>query len=97
MRFTDLSSLALVFALLAGCTAHYPINEPFSPVEAAAPSVSLSDTGNVRSDTLLVGLAFSGGGTRAAALSYGISRVLGWIAIPSTSGSSLAASYFGKT
>jgi len=111
MRSTNLPSLALVGTLLAGCTAHYPINEPHSPVVAAAPSVSLLDVGDARSNSLLVGLAFSGGGTRAAAFSYGVletladarirwdgreRRVLDEIdTISSVSGGSFTAAYFG--
>src|SRR6185503_5086298 len=57
--------------LLAGC-AHYPVN---APLTRAAPDngyrfSNLSHTNN--SDSLFVVLAFSGGGTRAAALSYGV-------------------------
>ena len=111
MQSTNLPSLALVGTLLAGCTAHYPINEPHSPVVAAAPSVSLPDVGDARSNSLLVGLAFSGGGTRAAAFSYGVLEALAdakirWDGrerrlldeidvISSVSGGSFTAAYFG--
>jgi NTE family protein len=111
MRSTNLPSLALVGTLLAGCTAHYPLNEPHSPVVAAAPSVSLLDVGDARSNSLLVGLAFSGGGTRAAAFSYGVLETLAdarirWDgrerrlldeidAISSVSGGSYTAGYYG--
>jgi len=62
----------ILFAVLfAGC-AHYPVN---APLTRAAPETgyrftNLSHTNN--SDSLFVVLAFSGGGTRAAALSYGV-------------------------
>ena len=57
--------------VLAGC-AHYPVN---APLRHAAPDAgyrfsNLSRADN--SDSLFVVLAFSGGGTRAAALSYGV-------------------------
>src|SRR5438093_5917871 len=61
----------LLALLLAGC-AHYPVN---APLTHAAPETgyrfaNLSHTNN--SESLFVVLAFSGGGTRAAALSYGV-------------------------
>ncbi len=57
--------------LLAGC-AHYPVNAPLTHAtpETGYRFTNLSHTNN--SDSLFVLLAFSGGGTRAAALSYGV-------------------------
>ncbi len=111
MRCTDLPALALVCALLAGCTAHYPINEPYSPVVAAGAAPAQPKAGETRSDSLLVGLAFSGGGTRAAALSYGVLEAMAdakirWEGrelrlldeidiISSVSGGSFTAAYYG--
>lgn len=65
-----LASLLLVFAIV-GC-GHYQVN---SPLTTTKPGNSyrfenLSSPGN--SDSLFVILTFSGGGTRAAALSYGV-------------------------
>ena len=62
----------LVWTLLFGGCAHYPVN---APLTGAAPDAgyrfnNLSHTGN--SDSLFIVLAFSGGGTRAAALAYGV-------------------------
>lgn len=98
-------------ALVVGCTAHYPINDPYSPSSDAAPPPSLPHADAGRSDTLLVGLAFSGGGTRAAALSYGVLEVLADAnilidgrerrlldevdVISSVSGGSFTAAYYG--
>ena len=65
-------ALAVLCSLLAGCTAHYPVNEPYSTVVAVGASPSQPKVVETRSDSLLVGLAFSGGGTRAAAFSYGV-------------------------
>jgi NTE family protein len=106
-----LPALAVLCSLLAGCTAHYPINEPYSPVAPAGAGLSLLDAGEIRSDSLLVGLAFSGGGTRAAAFSYGVLEVMAetkirWDgrerrlldeidAISSVSGGSFTAAYYG--
>src|SRR5438093_1184298 len=61
----------LLALLLAGC-AHYPVNAPLThaTTETGYRFTNLSHTNN--SDSLFVILAFSGGGTRAAALSYGV-------------------------
>ena len=111
MRSTNLPVLVLVCVLLVGCTAHYPVNEPFSPVVSTGSSASLAEVEGVRSDSLLVGLAFSGGGTRAAAFSYGVLETLSdanvrWDGrerrlvdevdvISSVSGGSFTAAYYG--
>lgn len=111
MRFSELLALALVCILLAGCTAHYPVNEPFSPVVETGASIALPSAGEARSDSLLIGLAFSGGGTRAAAFSYGVLEALADVkirwdgrerrlldeidVISSVSGGSFTAAYFG--
>lgn len=60
---------ALVF--VAGC-AHYPVNDRLSDHDPSAGYrvENLPDAGN--SGSLLVVLTFSGGGTRAAALAYGV-------------------------
>jgi len=111
MRFSSLPVLAVICALLAGCTAHYPVNEPSPPVAAAAPAAKLIPADEARSNRMLVGLAFSGGGTRAAAFSYGVletmadakvqwdgkeRRMLDEIdVISSVSGGSFTAAYYG--
>jgi len=61
-----------VAVLLGGGCAHYPENarlKHYDP-QSGYRFKNLSNTGN--SDSLQVFLAFSGGGTRAAALSYGV-------------------------
>jgi NTE family protein len=96
--------------VLAGC-AHYPVN---APLRHAAPETgyrftNLPHTNN--SDSLFVMLAFSGGGTRAAALAYGVLEELAktrivWEGkrgrlldevdlISSVSGGSFTAAYYG--
>lgn len=104
--------LALLFAIsLPGCwTVHYPENVR---LKQAGPlpelGTALSQTGN--SPDVLMILAFSGGGTRAAALSYGVLEVLDRTEIgsgdqarslldevdliSSVSGGSFTAAYFG--
>ncbi|MHB1236840.1 MAG: patatin-like phospholipase family protein [Gallionella sp.] len=61
----------LLLLLVAGC-AHYPVNTPLAHYDASAGYrlENLHDPDN--SGSLLVVLTFSGGGTRAAALAYGV-------------------------
>ena len=56
--------------LLSGC-AHFPVNEPLPQYIVRAEPVAPD-----RADDLLVVLTFSGGGSRAATLSYGVLREL---------------------
>jgi hypothetical protein len=66
------TSVVLMFVLLGSGCAHYPENarmKHYAP-EGGYRFSTLSNTDN--SDSLQVVLAFSGGGTRAAALSYGV-------------------------
>ncbi len=111
MRCSSLPGLAVAYVLLAGCTAHYPINEPYSPVVAAGAAPAQPKAGETRSDSLLVAIAFSGGGTRAAAFSYGVLEAMSdakirWEGrerrlvdevdlISSVSGGSFTAAYYG--
>lgn len=106
-----LPALIMLCALIAGCSAKYTVNEPYSPgaVPPSAPSKPVA--GNNRSDSLLIGLGFSGGGTRAAAFSYGVLEAMADLtvqwdgrerrlsdeidAISSVSGGSFTAAYFG--
>jgi NTE family protein len=61
--------LALLFTV-AGC-AHWPATPPLE--KAGAPGYRIGEGGRSgQSDEMLVILAFSGGGTRAAALGYGV-------------------------
>ncbi len=101
--------VAALFAL-AGCASLHndPINLPVGDVNAAA-AIGRSDP--AYADDLLVGLAFSGGGTRAAAYSYGVLRELDQTRIrdagkeisliehldfiSGVSGGSVTAAYFG--
>ena len=68
--------IASAVVLLGGGCAHYPENariEHYDP-QSGYRFRNLTNTGN--SDSLQVFLAFSGGGTRAAALSYGVLEAL---------------------
>jgi len=100
----------LITLLMASC-AHYPVNKPLAkyvpPEEERARSVEASG----RSNDLFLMLSFSGGGTRAAALSYGVleelaktevtihgrkRRLLDEIdVISGVSGGSFTAAYYG--
>lgn len=76
MKRSDLLVFFLILMLFCGGCAHYPIN--------AGPALVDKDKGyryeNIasadNSDSLYIILAFSGGGTRAAALSYGVLEML---------------------
>ncbi len=65
------STLFLVLALLISSCAHYPVNAPLPPADSRAGYRFQTAAPRTNSDDLLLMLAFSGGGTRAAALSYG--------------------------
>jgi len=112
MTYLHFAALGILCSLfLAGCTAQYPVNPPISSDVPAGAAPSQPKVGEPRSDGLLVGLAFSGGGTRAAALSYGVleamagakirwegreRRLLDEIdVISSVSGGSFTAAYYG--
>jgi len=106
-----LLALIVLCALIAGCSAKYTVNEPYSPAAAPPSAPSKPVAANTRSDSLLIGLAFSGGGTRAAAFSYGVLEALAdstiqWDGrerrlsdeidvISSVSGGSFTAAYYG--
>lgn len=72
---STLRILLLIPVGLLGC-AHYPFNEPLSSFESTQGYRfrNLSSPGN--SDKTFIVLTFSGGGTRAAALSYGVLQQL---------------------
>jgi len=102
---------ALLLVVLVGGCASYPRNPPLAHYEPSAGYRfdNLSAAGN--SDSLFVILTFSGGGTRAAALSYGVleklrdttivwegkrRRLLDEVdVISSVSGGSFTAAYYG--
>ena len=72
-RFTCLVGASFFFAsmVLAGCV-HYPINQPIKEYLPGAGYRIAHVKPEENSDTMLLYLTFSGGGTRAAALSYGV-------------------------
>jgi NTE family protein len=105
-----LGFLLMVFSLTA-CTAHYPFNQPISSMDSLE-AFSLEEKEHTqKSEDILFLLTLSGGGTRAAAFSYGVLEVLAATnvmingkprrliveidAISSISGGSFTAGYFG--
>lgn len=97
--------------VLGACTAHYPVNEPVDSLSGDEAYQLSHQEGEARSDELLLILTFSGGGTRAAALSYGVLEALAETTIridgrerrlldevdiiSSVSGGSFTAAYYG--
>ena len=103
--------IVFVFIGLTACTAHYPRSSPISSIKSLE-NYSLKEKGYTeRSEELLLLLTFSGGGTRAAAFSYGVLEALADTKISingkerrlldevdlisSVSGGSFTAAYFG--
>lgn len=102
----------LLFSLLvvAGCV-HYPVNQPMKEYRPGAGYRIAHVKPDENSDNMLFYLTFSGGGTRAAALSYGVleklkstevtvygkkHRLLDEVdGISSVSGGSFTAGYYG--
>ena len=102
--------LVLPTLLMTGC-AHYPLNQPVKTIDPAGGyrMRNISVPGN--SDSILMILTFSGGGTRAASFAYGVleelarteveiegrkGRLLNQVdLISSVSGGSFTAGYYG--
>ena len=97
---------------LAGCTATYPVNPPLAHVDPAQGyNIQNREKSADNHNEALVMLAFSGGGTRAAAFSYGVLKELSESfigqeeqrralskeidVISGVSGGSFTAAYFG--
>lgn len=79
-RFYCIVILALMY-ILPGCTAHYLINIKENSVERQLQQ-QFNKIGRARSDKVLLVLCFSGGGTRAASMSYGVLEALEGIPLP---------------
>lgn len=108
-KFSEIIILGMLL-VCAGC-AHYPVNAPLDHHDREAGYRFRNLTSPDNSDSLFVILAFSGGGTRAAALSYGVlaglrdttitwegrqRRLLDEVdVISSISGGSFTAAYYG--
>lgn len=75
MKTIQRTSALILFLILTGC-AHYLVNAPKPNYEADFGYRYLPKAQTTEQDKIYVVLAFSGGGTRAAALSYGVMEKL---------------------
>ena len=66
----------VILALSAAGCAHYPVNQPINQYDPQAGYRGRNLVDPANDDQLLVLLSFSGGGTRAAAFSYGVLETL---------------------
>jgi NTE family protein len=105
--------LTLILLFLSGCATTYPVNPPLSQIDHDDDSYTIQNVVNQSGNNseVLVMLAFSGGGTRAAAFSYGVLKELSETqlggsershplseeidVITAVSGGSFTAAYFG--
>ena len=102
----------LVMLQISGCATTYPVNPPLTHIDQATAYNYHNVVGESdKSSEVLLMLAFSGGGTRAAAFSYGVLKELSETriggegnkhrlsdevdVITSVSGGSFTAAYFG--
>lgn len=81
MHFPGMSSLArfaAVFVLSASAASCTSIGDPLNEAVTSAPNQAFDalDAGNIPVDDTMIGLSFSGGGTRAAAFSFGVLKEL---------------------
>ena len=88
-RLVHAGRIVACCALLIACTQVHndPINQPLLP--GAAPSAELGRGVETYYDDTVIALSFSGGGTRAAAFSYGVLTALDQTATPNRSTSLL--------
>ncbi|HET6514938.1 MAG TPA: patatin-like phospholipase family protein [Thermodesulfovibrionales bacterium] len=106
-----LSCVSIVLVLSVFGCAHYPVNQPLAQVDPGSGYRGRFWHDEKKSDDIFLFLAFSGGGTRAAALSYGLleslrdtevtlngkkTRLLDQVdGISGVSGGSFTAAYYG--
>jgi len=110
-KLRGLIGVIFVFIGLNACTAHYPRSASIASIQSLEQFMLQEKRYAGRSEKLLLILTFSGGGTRAAAFSYGVLQALADTkisisgkerrlldevdAISSVSGGSFTAAYFG--
>src|SRR5512135_3121530 len=82
-RLFGLPGILIILCILftAACTAQYPLNPKAETIDREAPYRAKLMDRDRSHETLLI-LAFSGGGTRAASLSYGILEALDLVEVP---------------
>lgn len=74
-RFFFWITMAVLFVVSGGC-AHYPVNKPLKQADPQGGYRGRNLVDPANDDQLLLLLSFSGGGTRAAAFSYGVLETL---------------------
>ncbi len=112
-QFVAILSLLLLAAVGTGCShfGHYPVNAPLDKYEPGYGYIAQNMRPEGNSEELMLILSFSGGGTRAAAFSYGVLEELRATEVPfggkkrrlldevdmisGVSGGSFTAAYFG--
>jgi NTE family protein len=110
-RMNAIIGIVFVFIGLSACTAHYPHSSSITSIQALKKFSLTEKRYKERAEKLLLLLTFSGGGTRAAAFSYGVLETLAGTeilingkarrlldevdGISSVSGGSFTAAYFG--
>ncbi|MGO9378139.1 MAG: patatin-like phospholipase family protein [Dissulfurispiraceae bacterium] len=111
MRRLVIIGLTIVLGLSVFGCAHYPVNQPLAQIDPSSGYRGRLWKDEIKSDDIVLFLAFSGGGTRAAAFSYGLleslrdtkvtlnnkkTRLLDEVdAISAVSGGSFTAAYYG--
>jgi NTE family protein len=90
IRLMALGVIALsLTVLVAGCRAHYPPTPVLTqPDSTRAYRFRNFPADSLNSDSIFVALVLSGGGTRAAAMSYGVMRELAGTKLPGVGASS---------
>ena len=68
--------IIFVFIVMTACTAHYPRSNSIASIQSLEKFLLTEKRYAERSEKLLLLLTFSGGGTRAAAFSYGVLEAL---------------------
>jgi len=81
-RAVAMGGMLLCYLFLLSACAHYPVNPKLEYFDAAIHGKPPAILSPERSEDLFLVLAFSGGGTRAAALAYGVLEALAKIDIP---------------
>ena len=75
--------IPILLSLLISACAHYPVNPQLEKIDSVIQKAEKREARTrLESDELLLILAFSGGGTRAAALSYGVLEALNQVEVP---------------
>ena len=77
-KFLTIVALFLLWVLAGGCGhfGHYPVNDPLDKLEPGYGYIPQNVRPSDNSEDLVLILSFSGGGTRAAAFSYGVMEEL---------------------